>query len=265
MSDPAEIYARLTTELERKTPLAVATVVSGDPLGAKLLVLPDEILGSLGSPALDAAAIADARAQLEAERSITRTYSGPEGEVDVFLQVFPTPPTLLIFGAVHVAQPLSVFAKHLGFEVIVSDARTKLATEERFPDVDRIIQAWPDEALADLPVAPNWYIAILTHDPKFDEPALIGALETPARYIGAVGSRKTNIDRRRRLTEAGVSPEDLARVRGPIGLDIGASTPAEMAVSILGEIIAERHGRTGAALTGKAGPIRGDAEPVAAR
>ena len=144
-------------------------------------------------------------------------------------------------------------------------AREKLATRERFPDADRIVVSWPDEALADLDVRPNWCIAILTHDPKFDEPAILGALETPARYIGAIGSRKTNVDRRRRLTEAGLSPEDLARVRGPIGLDIGASTPEEMAIAILGEIIAARNGRSGGALTAASGRIRGEApEPAAA-
>jgi xanthine dehydrogenase accessory factor len=165
---------------------------------------------------------------------------------------------LLIFGAVHVAQSLSRMAKALGFRVIVTDARAKLLTEERFPEADRIVLAWPDEAIEQIAIEPNTYVAILTHDPKFDEPALLGTLETKARYIGAVGSRKTNRDRRERLRAAGVSEESLSRIRGPIGLDIGAQTPDEMAISILAEIIAIRHGRHGGPLTQAGGNIRGE-------
>ncbi|MCC6704104.1 MAG: XdhC family protein, partial [Thermomicrobiales bacterium] len=172
--------------------------------------------------------------------------------------VFPAPPVLLIFGAVHVAQALTKLGKLLGFRVIVSDARAKLATSERFPEADQIIQAWPDDTLSQLELPPSTYVAILTHDPKFDEPALLGAIETHARYIGAVGSRKTNANRRERLIEAGLSEESLARIRGPIGLDIGAETPEEMAVSIMAEIIAVRHQREGGPLTRATGNIRGE-------
>ncbi len=257
MSDRGAFHARFALELGRRTPLAVATVVRGEPLGAKLLVLPEETLGSLGAPHLDAVVGGDARGLLAAERSETRAYPSPNGEVEVFLETFPPPPTLLIVGAVHVGQALCAAAKPLGFDVVVVDARAKLATTERFPLADRIVRAWPDEAMAELGVASNWYVAILTHDPKFDEPAILGALATPARYIGAIGSRKTNEDRRRRLAESGLAADDLARVRAPIGLDIGAATPEEMAVSILAEIIAVRHGRTGGMLTAASGPIRG--------
>ena len=259
--DQAALHERLKEALERRVPVAVATVVRGEPLGAKLLVLPDDTRGSLGDSALDARVAVDARALLRAERSETRPYpvAGRVEAVEVFLEVFPPPPTLLIFGAVHVAQPLTRFAKALGFDVVVTDARAKLATRERFPEADRIVQAWPDEALEQVTVLPNTYVAILTHDPKFDEPALLGTLETPARYIGAVGSRKTNRDRRRRLQAAGVTPAQLARIRGPIGLDIGAETPEEMAVAILAEIVAVRHGRAGGPLTEATGHIRGPA------
>lgn len=250
------IYERLKTALSQDVPAAVATVVRGPNVGAKVLILPDEVLGTLGSPDLDALAVADARTLLEAERSEIKSYELEAAVVDVFIETFPPPPLLLIFGAVHVAQPLARIAKMLGFRVIVSDARAKLATPERFPDVDRLIVAWPDEALEELSIGPNTYIAILTHDPKFDEPALLGALKTPARYIGAVGSRRTNADRRERLRAAGVDEESLARVRGPIGLDIGASTPEEVAISILAEIIASRHGRQGGPLTAATGNIR---------
>jgi xanthine dehydrogenase accessory factor len=255
-------YELLKEALANKVPVATVTVVRGDPLGAKLLVLPDRVEGSVGNLTLDAQVTNDARALLDAEKSETRTYQvpGSEAEVDLFIETFPLPPTLLIFGAVHVAQALAKFAKLLGFTVIVSDARAKLATEERFPDADQIIQAWPDEALSELDIQPNTYVAILTHDPKFDEPALLGTIETKARYIGAVGSRKTNRDRRERLIEAGLSEDSLSRIRGPIGLNIGAETPEEMAISILAEIIAIRHGRPGGPLTEATGNIRGELE-----
>ncbi|CAA9579335.1 MAG: Xanthine and CO dehydrogenases maturation factor, XdhC/CoxF family [uncultured Thermomicrobiales bacterium] len=267
MSDPGPpngraaraLHERLTAALDAREPVAVGTVVRGSPLGAKLLVLPEEIVGGLGDTQLDALVAADARRLLREERSETRPYpvADAAAAVEVFLETFPPPPTLLIFGAVHVAQALCRFAKALGFDVVVTDARAKLATPERFPEADRIIRAWPDEALEELTIAANTYVAILTHDPKFDEPALLGSLETPAAYVGAVGSRSTNRDRRRRLLDAGLAPEQLARVRGPIGLDIGADTPEEMAISILAEIIAVRHGRAGGPLTEATGPIRG--------
>jgi len=257
MSDALALHEALSNAISSRTPVAACTVVRGDGLGRKLLVFSDCAQGSLGDATLDSAVARDARALIDAERSETRPYPAAGGDVEVFMETFPAPPTLLIVGAVHAAQALCEFGKGLGFDVIVVDARAKLATPERFPKADRIIQAWPDEALGELDVRPNWYVAILTHDPKFDEPAILSSLQTPARYIGAIGSRKTNEDRRRRLAEAGLSPEDMARVRGPIGLDIGAATPEEMAISILGEIIAMRHGRSGGSLTTATGNIRG--------
>jgi len=255
------LYEAMKGALAARRPVAVATVVKGERLGAKLLVLPERTMGSLGDPTLEARVEADARRLLAEERSETRPYAvaGGDEALEIFLESFPPPPTLLIFGAVHVAQPLTRFAKALGFDVVVADARGTLATAERFPEADRIVVAWPDEALAEVEIRPNTYVAILTHDPKFDEPALLGVLATPARYVGAVGSRKTNRDRRRRLEEAGVPAAQLARVRGPIGLDIGAATPEEMAVAILAEIVAVRHGRAGGPLTEASGNIRGRA------
>lgn len=255
-----EIYRRLRAAMASGTPVALATVVCGEPLGAKLLIEEGDRLGSLGYPDLDEQVAADARELLTAERSETRAYPATDGgSREIYIATHPAPPTLLIFGAVHVAQSLSRLAKQLGYRVIVTDARATLATEERFPDVDELIVAWPDEAIERVEVGPQTYVAILTHDPKFDEPALVGTLATDARYIGAVGSRKTNADRRQRLQEAGVPPESLERVRGPIGLNIGAESPDEMAVSILAEIIAVRHGRPGGTLTEAKGRIRGPA------
>ena len=145
----------------------------------------------------------------------------------------------------------------LGFTIVVADARATLATRERFPTVDKLLVAWPDDAYAQLPISPSTAIVILTHDPKFDEPAILGAMRTSAGYIGAVGSRKTNVDRRQRLLDAGATDADLNRLYGPIGLNIGGSSPEEMAISILGEIIAVRNGRSGGSLKAASGGIRG--------
>ncbi|MEZ4505989.1 MAG: XdhC/CoxI family protein [Thermomicrobiales bacterium] len=256
MNDAAAVFASVRNAIAGSIPVAVVTVVKGEGAGQKLAVLKDDVIGTLGSSSLDEFAIPEARRLLDDERSLTQTFTTDRGDVDLFFESFPPPPTLLIFGAVHVAQSLATFGKLLGFRVIVTDARAKLLTPERFPTADELIQGWPEDAIAQTPIDRNTYVAILTHDPKFDEPALMGTLSTDARYIGAVGSRKTSADRRVRLIEAGATEEQLARIRGPIGLNIGASTPEEMAISILAEIIAVRHGRDGTPLTSATGNIR---------
>ncbi|MGI8485959.1 MAG: XdhC family protein [Thermomicrobiales bacterium] len=250
----ASTYDRAQALAAKRIPVAIVTIVRGEKAGTKLLILPEGTSGSLGSSDLDSAAENIAREMLADERAGVRVIE----DIDVFVDVYPAPAQLIIFGAVHIAQALAKFAKPLGYRVIVVDARQALATHERFPDVDELIVEWPDVAFKQLQVTPNTSIAILTHDPKFDEPALLGALDTDAVYIGAVGSRKTNIDRRQRLADNGVDPESVARIRGPIGLDIGGSTPEEMAISILAEIIAVRHGRIGGSLKQGSGPIRSD-------
>lgn len=175
----------------------------------------------------------------------------------VYVELFPTVKQLVIFGAVHTAQPLSRYAQDLGFEVTIVDARKALATQDRFPNVERILAVWPDVAYEQLTITDSTWIAILSHDPKFDEPAILGALATDAAYIGTVGSRKTNEDRRERLREAGVSDEQLDRLHGPIGLNIGGKSPEEMAISILAEMIAIEHGRDGVMLKSASGSITG--------
>ena len=175
----------------------------------------------------------------------------------VYVELFPTVKQLVIFGAVHTAQPLSRYAQDLGFEVVIVDARKALATKERFPNVEKILTLWPDAAYEQLTITDSTWIAILSHDPKFDEPAILGALNTDAAYIGTVGSQKTNEERRERLREAGVSEEQLDRLHGPIGLNIGGKTPEEMAISILAEMIAIDHGRDGAMLKSATGSITG--------
>jgi len=239
----------------RNVAAAVVTIVRGATPGARMLIVEDEVAGTLGDPALDTAAVEAARAGIEGEKSGLITLAPG---VDAFVDIFPPPPLMVIIGAVHVAQAVVTYARPLGFRIVVVDARQTLATRERFPDVDDLIVAWPDEAYAQLPITKTTAIVILTHDPKFDEPAILGALQTNAGYIGAVGSRKTNAERRERLIEAGASDEQLARIHGPIGLDIGGGTPEEMAISILAEIIAVRNGRSGGSLRAASGSIRSD-------
>lgn len=256
MSQPASVFATVRKAIADSVPVSMVTVVKGEGAGNKLAVMADGTVGSLGSAELDSLAIPEAKRLLDDERSLTHAFETDAGDFELFFESFPSPPTLLIFGAVHVAQSVATFGKQLGFRVIVTDARAKLLTEERFPTADQLIQGWPEDAISQVAIDRNTYVVILTHDPKFDEPALLGTMGTNARYIGAVGSRKTSADRRVRLTEAGATEAQMARIHGPIGLNIGASTPEEMAISILAEIIAVRHGRDAQPLTTATGNIR---------
>jgi xanthine dehydrogenase accessory factor len=155
-------------------------------------------------------------------------------------------------GGVEVARSLTRLARELGFETVVVDGRASFATPERFPDVDRLIVGWPDEVADEIGLGPNDAVAVLSHDVKFDEPAIVEALRRGCRYVGAVGSRKTQADRRARLLEAGVTEADLGRLHGPIGLDLGGRAPAETALAILAEIVAERHGGSGVPMLDRA-------------
>lgn len=241
----------------RNIPAAIVTIVSGATPGSRILIVGDAVQGSLGTEALDEAG------GLAGHDAITSEKSGIVSlapDVDAFVDVFPPPPLMVIIGAVHVAQAVVAVARPLGFRIVVVDARQTLATRERFPDADDLIVAWPDEAYARLPITRTTAIVILTHDPKFDEPAILGALQTDAGYIGAVGSRKTNVDRRVRLVEAGATDAQIARVHGPIGLNIGGGSPQEMAISIVAEIIAVRNGRNGGSLRSATGSIRSEGD-----
>lgn len=233
-------FDELRGAIESEIPLAQVTVVRGEPLGGKLLVYEDgRVTGTLGRETLDRAATEAGRAALRQDESVLATL---DAGVEAFVEVFARPPHLVVVGGVHTAIALSQIGKQLGFRVSVVDPRERFANPERFPHVDEIILAWPDEALARLRIDSRTYIAILTHDPKFDEPALLTALAHPARYIGAIGSRKTSEDRVERLLRQGVTSEQLARVHAPIGLPIGARTPEEIALSIAAEIVAVRRG-----------------------
>jgi xanthine dehydrogenase accessory factor len=197
--------------------------------------------GSLGDAAADAALVEAALDGLR--RGTSRTVE--LGGRSLFVEAFPVRPRLVIVGAVEVARALVPIAGTLGYETVVVDGRAAFATQERFPDVDRLVVGWPDEVADEIGLGPNDAVAVLSHDVKFDEPAIVEALRRGCRYVGAVGSRKTQADRRARLLEAGVSEADLARLRGPIGLDLGGRAPAETALAIMAEIVADRYGATG--------------------
>jgi xanthine dehydrogenase accessory factor len=253
------ILARWHEALAGRSPVAVATVVEGPSMGGKLLVTPEDHVGTMGNEDLDRAVMEAARGMLEGGRTGMRHY-GPRGQrrmedVAVFIQSFAPPPRMYVFGAIDFAGAVARIGKFLGYRVTVCDARAVFATRERFPTADEVVVAWPDEFLQTAEVDGRTVICVLTHDPKFDVPVLKAALETPAGYIGAMGSRRTHDNRTARLKEEGVTEEGLARISSPIGLDIGARTPEETAVAIAAEIIAFRTGHSGGRLSERSGPI----------
>ena len=197
--------------------------------------------GSLGDAELDARLVTEATEALR--RGHSRTVE--LGDRALFVEVFLVRPRLVVVGAVEVARALVRLARELGFETVVIDGRAAFATSERFPEVDRLVVGWPDEVADEIGLGPNDAVAVLTHDVKFDEPAIVEALRRGCRYVGAVGSRRTQADRRDRLLAAGVDPDALAELRGPVGLDLGGRAPAETALAILAEIVAERYGGSG--------------------
>ena len=250
----SRLFEELEELIHREKGTALATIVRGEThVGAKLLVLPDRTAhGTLGSPALNAQVIADAERAIWTGEARTRTYT-VESETgaqafDVFIEGFPPPPLLVIIGAGHIAIPLTIFAKTLNYRVVVVDARSAFATRERFPMADELIVAWPDEVLEQMDLNPSTSVVVLTHDPKFDEPSLKVVLSREVGYVGAVGSRKTREERDERLKKQGLTDEQLRRIHGPIGLNIGAESPEEMALAIMAEIVATRHHKDASAL-----------------
>jgi xanthine dehydrogenase accessory factor len=225
----------------------VATVVEGPGLGSSGRIFEDgRAEGTLGT-GISASAVSDvARSALEREASVTTTLDTPTGPATVFLEVFPRQPRLVIFGGVHVAVALVPMAKALGFRTIVADGREAFLGRDRFPDADELILAWPEEAFQRIGLDRSCYLCVLSHDPKFDEPALLLAVRSTAAYVGAIGSRKTQTARRDWLRSQGVSEEAIARVHGPIGLDLGGRHPAETALAILAEMTAVRYGGSAA-------------------
>jgi xanthine dehydrogenase accessory factor len=267
-----ELYTELHRLIDSGAPVVLATATEvtdaareTTDLGANLLVGPSSVLGTLGHPELDRVVTRDARAALETGVSSTRHY-GPHGEarrgdVEVFLEAFVAPARLIIFGAVDFSRALVEVGKVLGFAVTVCDARATFASAERFPLADEVVVDWPDRYLDRVgpSLGPRDAVCVLTHDAKFDVPAILGALGTSVGYLGAMGSRRTHEQRWERLLEAGASETDLrARLMSPIGLDVGARTPEETAVAICAEIIAVRTGRA----TGAVAPLRDGSGPI---
>ncbi len=257
------VFDEVARLLRDESPFALATIVEGPGAGAKLLVRPDGTTGTLGDDDLDRVVERDALGELAAGRSGLRHY-GEHGEaredhVRVFIESFAQPPQMLVFGAVDFTSALVRVAKVLGYRVTVCDAREVFATRQRFPLADEVVVDWPDRLLervgADL--GPRDAVCVLTHDNKFDVPAIMAALETAVGYLGVMGSRRTHESRLERLREAGIDAAGEARLRSPLGLDIGARTPEETAISIVSEVIALRTGHTPRALRDASGPIHG--------
>jgi xanthine dehydrogenase accessory factor len=260
-------------DVEARRPVAVATVVEHeDPawVGRRLVVRPEgtthgpERQGSLGSSRADDAVADDVRGALASGHSETLTY-GPDGQrrgegMRVFVSVFAPPPRMLVFGAIDFAAAVARMGAFLGYRVTVCDARPVFATTARFPEADEVVHDWPHRYLKAQAEAggvdQRTVVCVLTHDPKFDVPLLEVALRLPeVAYVGAMGSRRTHDDRRKRLVEAGLTEEELARLSSPVGLDLGARTPEETAVSVAAEIIALRWGGRGDRLSEREGPI----------
>jgi xanthine dehydrogenase accessory factor len=232
---------------------ALVTVMQGGTPGAKLLVLSDGATeGSLEDSRLDAAATAAAGELIWAERSERREHE----DVTYFVDVVAPPPRLIAFGAVNLAADLCRVGRTIGWRTYVVDPRERFATPERFPDAEEVLAAWPQEALERLGgIDPATSIAVLTHDPKLDDAALGIALRSPARYVGALGSRRTQERRRERLLAGGITEEELARLSAPIGLDLGSASAAETALAIMAEVVALRHGHQGGRLSHSRGRI----------
>jgi xanthine dehydrogenase accessory factor len=227
----------------------VATVIAGDArstaTGQSVVIREDgTILGDASNRWIGEAVRAAALDALASETAATVDAPTPGGDAAlVFLEVFPRPPKLVIFGGVHIAMALVPLAKSLGFHTCVADGRQAFVTRDRFPDADELLVAWPAEAFERIGLDRATYVCVLSHDPKFDEPALELSLRSPARYIGAIGSRKTQASRRQRLQARGFTEAQLGRLHGPIGLDLGGRSPAEIALGIMAEITMARRRR----------------------
>jgi xanthine dehydrogenase accessory factor len=244
-----ELYEELKAALTKEQGIAMATLVSGPGhVGAKLLVYPDKTVhGTLGLPTLDALVIPDTEQAIWKSDPRIYTYTLDSAATtqtfEVFVEGFSPSPELIVVGAGHISIPLTTIAKALNYHVVVIDARAAFATRERFPHADELIVAWPDEILQKRSLYPSTSVAVLTHDPKFDDPTLKLLLTQKVGYIGALGSRATSRERAERLKRAGIPEDQIARIHGPIGLKIGATSPEEIALAIMAEIVAVSHGK----------------------
>jgi xanthine dehydrogenase accessory factor len=263
------LLGEIAEDVRQGIPVAVATVIEGPGIvGARRIIWEGQrTSGTLGAGGrLDAAVDDDARGMLAQGLTGVRRY-GPEGErrrdeLAIFVQSFAPAPRMLVFGAIDFAAAVAKAGKFLGYRVTVCDARPVFATKSRFPDADEVITDWPHRYLSGSTTDQRTVICVLTHDPKFDVPLLEVALRRPAAYIGAMGSRRTHDDRLNRLREAGLTETELARLRSPIGLDLGARTPEETAIAIAAELIQLRWGGTGQPLTATTGRIHHGSVPA---
>lgn len=246
--------------IEEDEQVAVATLLDSAGAGAQMTVLEGRAVGSLGvTELLDHAVERDARGLLDQNLSLVRGY-GEGGQLlgsnlRVFIETFSSSPSMVIFGATDFAAAVAKLANALGYSVTICDARAPFVQGRRFAEAADVVVDWPDRHLSGRDLGPRDVVLVFTHDPKFDEPALVSALKTDVGYIGALGSRRTHADRTIRLREIGLRDEDIERIAAPCGLDIGARTPAETAVSILAEVIAARSGRPGGNLSHSVDPI----------
>jgi xanthine dehydrogenase accessory factor len=252
----------IADDIRAGRPVAVATLVSGvdaGRLGRRLVLREAGATGSLGSERLDDAVRDDATGMLLQGQTAIVHY-GPDGErrgddIAVFVASYAPRPRMIVFGAIDFAAAVARMGSFLGYRVTVCDARPTFATTRRFPDADEVIVEWPHRYLRETEVDSRTVVCVLTHDPKFDVPLLEIALRLPVAYVGAMGSRRTNDDRLKRLRELGLTDDELSRLHAPIGLDVGARTPEETAVSVAAELVASRWHGTGAKLREIAGPI----------
>lgn len=253
-------FADVARSIRTETHVGIATLVDGaENIGDRIVFTKSETEGSLGNSGLDHAVIADARALLDQGKTKTIKL-GAHGErrmddLSIFVESFAPAPRMIVFGAIDFAAAVARIGKFLGYHVTVCDARALFATKRRFPDADEVIVDWPHRFLPTIDIDERTVICVLTHDPKFDVPVLEIALRTKAGYIGAMGSRRTHEDRLVRLKEIGMTDSEIARLRSPIGLDLGARTPEETAVSIAAEIISDLIGGTNKPLTQLHTPI----------
>lgn len=239
-----DAWQAVRSRVEGQQPAVLAVGMRPTALsGRQLAIIDGDAIGSIDVD-LDNKLVEETASALRQGAATTVTLPWHDADAEVFLDVFAPPPRLFIVGATQVAISLAPMAKRLGFHVTVVDARSVLATEERFPDIDELQRAWPDEALSGRSLDARSAVVVLTHDPKFDLPVLEVALRSEAGYIGAMGSRKTHAKRMDELQKRGFGEDDLARIHAPIGLDIGGSAPEELALAILAEVVASRHGRS---------------------
>jgi xanthine dehydrogenase accessory factor len=261
-AEAAEVERAVLEAHAEGRPAAVATLVDGDSAGSRVAVIGDTLIGSLhDTDLLDRNVIREAQGLLEEGKTTLRRF-GSDGatlgdDIRVHIRAYALPPQMWIIGAIDFSAALAPFASQIGYEVTITDARDRFARSRRFSAAASVKIGWPQDVMTDVELGPRDAVLIFTHDPKFDEPALIAALKTNAGYIGALGSRQTTADREERLRRAGMSEADLARIHAPCGLDIGSRTAEETAVSVLAEIIAARAERAGAPLRQTSGPIHG--------